>query len=361
MGGCSSLASTSTYEPAKDSQKDLLDYLQDGKSLPRLMLSGRLAGREGQADFAAKPVLHRGPSQPTELGRTVGFVCQKGVKKDMSIQQNQDDFVVARVGDTAVYGVFDGHGPKGERVSSLVASQLPEHLARGLRLRQEWPEAARGAFQKAQNDCATRKKEGRLDCDLSGTTATVLVDRRGRAARGPGCGRELLLAHTGDSRAVLGRQGVGGEGLTAVDLTVDHKASLEAEQARITQAGGVVRRGGAGDTNSRVYVRNTLHPGLAMSRSIGDLIAHTIGVSDEPDVSVLKAEETWRFVLLCSDGVWEFMSSQEAVDIVGKWPPTEAQAAAEDLASEARQRWTREDPEVVDDITVICVFFAAGT
>mmetsp|Transcript_12123 Transcript_12123/g.32876 ORF Transcript_12123/g.32876 Transcript_12123/m.32876 type:complete len:360 (-) Transcript_12123:245-1324(-) len=357
MGVCSSLTGTSTYGSTKASQKDVLDYLQDGKSLPRLMLSGRLTGREGQADFAAKPVLHSGPSPPRKLGPTVGFVCQKGVKKGMPIFHNQDDFMVARVGDTAAYGVFDGHGPKGELVSSLVASQLPEHLALGLRLRQGWPEAARGAFEKAQSECAARQKEGSLACDLSGTTATVLFDRRA-AGRGAGRGRELLLAHVGDSRAVLGRQGVGEEKLTAVDLTVDHKASIEAEQARITAAGGVVRRGGAGDTNARVYVRNALHPGLAMSRSIGDLVAHSIGVSDEPDVSMLKAEETWRFVLLCSDGVWEFISSQEAVDIVGRRPPTEAQAAAEELALEARRRWTQEDPDVVDDITVICVFLA---
>ncbi len=35
---------------------------------------------------------------------------------------------------------------------------------------------------------------------------------------------------------------------------------------------------------ARVYLRHEDYTGLAMSRSIGDLVAHSVGVSSEPEV-----------------------------------------------------------------------------
>jgi len=68
-------------------------------------------------------------------------------------------------------------------------------------------------------------------------------------------------------------------------------------------------------------------------------------------------QKDWRFILLCSDGIWEFISSQEAVDIVGRHPASEVQKAADTLASEAWNRWIKAEGNVVDDITVICAWF----
>jgi serine/threonine protein phosphatase PrpC len=41
-----------------------------------------------------------------------------------------------------------------------------------------------------------------------------------------------------------------------------------------------------------------------------------VGVSSEPDHSVVELSSQDRFVILASDGVWEFITSKEAVDIV---------------------------------------------
>lgn len=58
---------------------------------------------------------------------------------------------------------------------------------------------------------------------------------------------------------------------------------------------------------------------------------------------------------MASDGVWEFVSNQEAAELV--WPfycKNNAEAAAEALALEAHRRWRRE--ESIDDITCVVVF-----
>ena len=66
---------------------------------------------------------------------------------------------------------------------------------------------------------------------------------------------------------------------------------------------------------------------MAMSRSIGDGLAHQIGVICEPgknpvlfllEVKELSLEPCDKFIVIASDGVWEFLSNEAIADIV--WP-----------------------------------------
>jgi len=60
----------------------------------------------------------------------------------------------------------------------------------------------------------------------------------------------------------------------------------------------------------RVWLKNEQAPGLAMSRSIGDLVAQSAGVISTPEMKqVLKNSETYAIVI-ASDGVWEFLSNE---------------------------------------------------
>jgi len=108
-----------------------------------------------------------------------------------------------------------------------------------------------------------------------------------------------------------------------------------------------------GDVNYRVFLRDKLYPGLAMSRSLGDLMGMAVGVTSEPEISVIS-DEAARFCLLASDGIWEFLSNQEAVDMVAKFPPDQVQDAVEMLCQEAWSRWIEEEGNIVDDITALC-------
>mmetsp|Transcript_24374 Transcript_24374/g.62871 ORF Transcript_24374/g.62871 Transcript_24374/m.62871 type:complete len:80 (+) Transcript_24374:964-1203(+) len=57
-------------------------------------------------------------------------------------------------------------------------------------------------------------------------------------------------------------------------------------------------------------------PGLAMSRSIGDHVATPIGVVADPELTSHELTPSDEFLILASDGVWEFIDSQTAIDIV---------------------------------------------
>ena len=262
----------------------------------------------------------------------------------------------------AMFLVVDGHGTHGHEVADAVVQGLAERAGTC-----SWGGADEevtsqliGAFEGTQEAL----KELRLPSDpelnpavSSGVCAVCLVLRAGR----------LSLAHAGDCRAVLGSESHASGGhdasvaFDAIELTEDHAAEAEAE--RLAAAGAMVRvaRHEPYYEPARVYAdleRPWQGPGLAMSRSLGDLDADDIGVVATPTVSHRRVEATDRFVVLASDGIWEFLSSDEVVEIVGGFVQRGEPAAdaARFLIAKAALQWKLEEGDYRDDITAIVVY-----
>lgn len=146
-------------------------------------------------------------------------------------------------------------------------------------------------------------------------------------------GKKLICANVGDSRAVLGSlksktlQLSNKETLAthtshesnkvwvAHALSRDHKPDIKDEHDRIISCNGRVDpfREPNGDPigPARVWLRNENIPGLAMSRSIGDLVAASVGVSCEPEFYEMDLSEDDKFIVIASDGVWEFIPNED--------------------------------------------------
>lgn len=86
-------------------------------------------------------------------------------------------------------------------------------------------------------------------------------------------------------------------------------------------------------------------------RSLGDVVAHSAGVTSEPEFTTFQLDPTVdKFLVVASDGLWEFVENQETVDIVeGQIGPAQA---VDTLVTEAGTRWMQEE-QVIDDTTVI--------
>lgn len=135
---------------------------------------------------------------------------------------------------------------------------------------------------------------------------------------------------------------------------------MPAETERILRAGGrvfAVEYDDGIDGPQRVWLGNMDVPGLAMSRSLGDTVAHTAGVISEPECFQRTITSKDKYLISGSDGLWEFMSNQEVVNMVTAC--SDPKTAVDRLIAEANARWLREE-EVVDDITV-CVAFLSST
>ena len=108
----------------------------------------------------------------------------------------------------------------------------------------------------------------------------------------------------------------------------------------------------------RIWLREDDIPGLAMTRSFGDSIAHTVGVISEPEIKRYDFTGNEKFIIIASDGIWEYISSEECVNIVKKFYENnlDAVGAINAIIKEAFNRWQKFD-EIIDDITAIIIFF----
>lgn len=259
-------------------------------------------------------------------------------------------------------GVFDGHGPHGRAAAKFASDKLPAALAAQVSALHSRSERKRlKAMREACRVVDMAMQSGReagFDASLSGTTACfALVMPTPRGTR-------VLLANVGDSRCVLARRRSDGD-VEALALTVDAKPSLPTESRRIVQCGGVVQQlldeTGARRGAHRVFRRgDDVLPGLAMSRSLGDAYAHSVGVTWEPMLSSHTMSEKDLFLVLGTDGLWDMMTGEAAVDFVERYrlQRDPGMSCAEALTLEAQERWkAAHDEALVDDISVAILHF----
>lgn len=94
-----------------------------------------------------------------------------------------------------------------------------------------------------------------------------------------------------------------------------------------------------------------------MTRSFGDEVASRVGVTCEPEILELDLGRDDKFIVLASDGVWEFLQNEDVAAIVKPFFETKnAEKAAEAVVRESYLRWKREEEGIVDDITCIIIF-----
>lgn len=201
-------------------------------------------------------------------------------------------------------------------------------------------------------------------------------------------GTKVYCANAGDSRAIkvafTGTQNEQGGSLTRksnfqirliifletqIEVTAlnrDHKPELKDEAERIHKRGGRIDsfrdyyNNGEPIGPQRVWLPNEEIPGLAMSRSMGDKVAHSVGVTAEPDTCEFTLGLNDKYLVIASDGVWEFLSNEDVANIVYPFYEQNApEAAANALVKAAYKKWKQEE-EVIDDITVVIIFLEAS-
>ena len=104
------------------------------------------------------------------------------------------------------------------------------------------------------------------------------------------------------------------------ELEIVHSPENENELNRIYANKGEVKTSMSlsGDKKPRVYVRGRMYPGLSITRSLGDLLAHQIGVTSEPSIKIHKVtkEQCERFIAIGTDGIWDNMTAEDLMEYI---------------------------------------------
>ena len=144
-------------------------------------------------------------------------------------------------------------------------------------------------------------------------------------------------------------------------LSYDTKPENTEERQRILKMGGVVEKiinkYGNGVGPYRVWAKNKDYPGLAMSRSIGDFNGKNIGIIPDPDIIECTLTIFTKYIVVCSDGVWEFLKNEDVMNFGRKfYLENNPRGLCKELIDYCSKFWRKEDC-VIDDITVVTVFF----
>ena len=87
-------------------------------------------------------------------------------------------------------------------------------------------------------------------------------------------GKYAYVANVGDSRAVIGNMEESGR-VSALELSIDHKPFRECEKDRVLKSGGKIEKSLVEEREVgplRVWKQDEDVPGIAITRSMGDLI-----------------------------------------------------------------------------------------
>ncbi|XP_020112898.1 probable protein phosphatase 2C 60 isoform X2 [Ananas comosus] len=272
-------------------------------------------------------------------------------------------------------GVYDGHG--GPETSRYINDHLFQHLKRFSSEQHSMSaDVLRKAYQATEEGFFSLvTKQWPMKPQIAAVGSCCLV--------GVICGGMLYVANVGDSRVVLGKHVKATGEVLAVQLSAEHNAGIESVRKELQSTHPE-------DSQIVVLKHNVWRvKGLIqVSRSIGDAYLKRSEfnreplyakfrlrepfkkpiLSSEPSISVQPLQPHDQFLIFASDGLWEHLSNQEAVDIVHSNPRNGSarrlvKAALQEAAKKREMRYS--DLKKIDrgvrrhfhdDITVIVVF-----
>ena len=303
-------------------------------------------------------------------------VTQKGfcINREKEKANNQDISLIIEdvcgIKNYNIYCIMDGHGSNGHLVSNYIkekiiqnfcnisfyfnkiitkpnASEYPDNILELIK-----KNLTKNDFKKIKEfyksiDEGLSANEIFFDINFSGSTCIILFL----------IGNYLICSNVGDSRAILIK-----ENNEIIELSKDQKPDNENEKIRIENMGGIVSQcndlydDGKEGGPFRIWMKGEDYPGIAMSRSIGDKIAHEIGVIAEPEIFNMLIDDKCECLIIGSDGVWQYIPNEEISDIIKPFLiEKKVENAAKEIVRKSSLIWIQNEMSV-DDITVSLIF-----
>ena len=280
---------------------------------------------------------------------------------------NQDSLLIERnvngVLNFNIFGVLDGHGEEGHYASQFVSRYIFHRIKNHPAIKKQdepkqiYHKLKENSYKIIANiflDADVQIQKEKFDVNRSGTTCVIVIQLE----------EHIICANTGDSRAIMIYDQNNDDNLVnskVFPLSYDCKPDLPNELKRIKACGGMVEKAydpEVGETGPyRVWAEGEDYPGLAMSRSIGDMDAKKCGVIPNPQIVEYIIDPYTKYMIVASDGIWEFISNEQAMKFCNKfYLRNDPVGLCQELSQKSISLWEKNDC-AIDDITVVVVFF----
>ena len=329
-----------------------------------------------------------------QKNKKIGILTEAGMESDNKKKINQDNYFDYDLKNGFKFiGVCDGHGENGKQVSEFIKKNLPKELEKELNVliasERKRLSILEGMLKRNDENNSEKKEKTnienlldyeklnelfkkvyisinlqlfadntKLNLKTSGSTCVGIFYKKNPL-------KKLYTANLGDSRAIIIKHQQSSSGKEDKNiwsyepLSRDHTPSEPDEAERIIQYGGEIQKiqneDGTFEGPLRIFKKNEEGPGLAMSRSFGDSEGESLGIIAEPEVKEYLIKKEDKALIIASDGLWEYTTNEEVVDIVKKmWEEKDVDKIVNELYKASIENWKKENCNI-DDITIICV------
>ena len=275
-----------------------------------------------------------------------------------------------------LFGIFDGHGINGDIISQEIRDYFLEFFndikkyenqmifdyngkyASDDSLEKLYNYIIKNNFKEIEqlfkniNLKLHEKYKNNDICLKSGSTSNLLMilnDKKNENLN------KIISINLGDSKSILID-----EEDRIIELNKKHIPDDIEEKERIEKNGGEISRVDWADYGPlRIFYKNKIYPGLAMTRAFGDFNAESLGVNTIPDIREYDIQDKKpKIIVLATNGIWQFLSNEKVKNIIlPYYEEGNISGGIEKLVNIAVKMWETKNPKFIDDISVILLFF----
>lgn len=262
----------------------------------------------------------------------------------------KQDITSKILGKISLFGVFNGNGEYGTQISKAIKNYLLDYFENSTNIqtclkKDNYYTILTNAFISAQNYIKSTLSQ-KYDCNFSGTTSLLLFCPDDSS-------HKIYCANSGNSKCVV-------YSFTSnIPLSYEHYPSVPSERARLIQnsASIPIDTEEINTTTKRLPWKESELGFFPLSRVLGNFFWEGTGITAEPEIIECNLnKEDAKFIVIGTDGLWKYLSSEQAGQIVMRYyDEGNTFGACRELEETSRMRWRKYGKEI-DDITAIVIF-----
>ena len=307
--------------------------------------------------------------------KLLSFDCLSipGTEKGIQCINKDCYLILTNINDSRnvkIFGVFDGHGKYGDLICQEIRQYFTDFFNDNNiyikynnnsiindKEEQIYITLTKNNYEKIFelfnniNENLHKKYKLSDTCINSGTTVNLLILITTNKLN------KIISINLGNSKSILISNI---KNNITKDLNNYHTPNIIEEQKRIIKNGGEVTRVDWADYGPfRIFKKGEIYPGLSISRSFGDFSCESLGLITVPDIKEYDIDlEKIKIIVMGTDGVWEFLNNEKIVDMIGSYYKNkDINGAVQKIVISSKKMWEIKNPNYIDDITAIVLFF----